>query len=117
MSIYSSRKYSNRSKYGNKKTEYNGFLFDSKKEAGYCCTLDMLKKAIDKEDKVISYEKQVPFQVVLNDKKICKYYADFKVTYGDGRIEIVDVKGVKTSIYRLKKKLVEAQYGIKIVEV
>ncbi|MBU6390533.1 DUF1064 domain-containing protein, partial [Patescibacteria group bacterium] len=39
-----------------------------------------------------------------------------KVIFGDGREEIVDVKGMKTAVYRLKKKLVEAQYGIKIIE-
>ena len=39
------------------------------------------------------------------------------MTYGDGRIEYVDVKGVKTDIYRIKKKLVEALYSIKIKEV
>lgn len=53
----------------------------------------------------------------MNGKKICKYIADFRVTYADGRIEVVDVKGVRTGVYRLKKKLVEAQYGIIIIEV
>jgi len=105
------------SKYGNKKTEYNGVMFDSKKEAEYCATLDILKKASKKEDRVASYELQVPFQITLNKKKICKYFADFKVLYADGREEIVDVKGVKTDVYKIKKKLVEAQFGIKIVEV
>ncbi|MFA7132899.1 MAG: DUF1064 domain-containing protein [Bacteroidales bacterium] len=117
MNPYFSKIYSKSGKYKNKKTEYNGFLFDSKKEADYCCILDLLQKAIKDSDRVISYEKQVPFQIILNDKKICKYYADFKVVYGDGRIEIVDVKGFKTDIYRLKKKLVEAQYGINIIEI
>ena len=106
-----------KSKYGNKKTEYNGILFDSKKEAEYCATLDILKKASKKEDRVTSYERQVPFQITLNKKKICKYFADFKVLYADGREEIVDVKGVKTDVYKIKKKLVEAQFGVKIVEV
>ena len=91
------------SKYGNKKTEYNGVMFDSKKEAEYCATLDILKKASKKEDRVTSYERQVPFQITLNKKKICKYFADFKVLYADGREEIIDVKGVKTDVYKIKK--------------
>jgi hypothetical protein len=106
-----------RSKYGNLKTEYNGVIFHSKKEAAYAQQLDFLKKVKGVNDRVVDYDMQVPFQVVLNGIKICKYLADFKVRYADGRTEIVDVKGVKTQTYRLKKRLVEAQYGIKIIEV
>lgn len=104
-------------KYNNKKTLYKGTLFDSKKEADYAATLDLLKRASNKKECVLSYEMQVPFQVILNEKKICKYFADFRVHYADGRLEIVDVKGMKTAIYRLKKKLVEAQYEVEIKEV
>lgn len=106
-----------KSKYGNLKTEYNGTVFMSKKEANYAKELDFCKKSHDKSSRVVSYEMQVPYQIILNGIKICKYLADFKVLYADDRIEIVDVKGVKTQTYRLKKKLVEAQYGIKIIEV
>lgn len=105
------------SKYGNKKTEYNGKVFDSKREAEHCMLLDTLKKATKKEDRVISYECQVPFQITVNGVKICKYIADFIVVFGDGRTEVQDVKGFRTSIYLLKKKLVEAQYEIKIIEI
>lgn len=104
------------SKYRNVQTEYAGLKFMSKKEAEYAMQLDWQKKAKGK-DKVLEWVPQVPFQVVLNGIKICKYIADFKVTYADGRVEIVDVKGVRTDVYRLKKKLVEAQYGIQIIEV
>lgn len=104
-----------RSKYGNLKTEYNGYVYMSKKEANYAQELDYLMKAKG-ADRVLSFERQVPFQVILNGKKICKYLADFKVFYADGHEEIIDVKGVRTNIYTLKKKLVEAQFGIKIIE-
>lgn len=89
----------------------------SKREAGYARTLDALKHAKDPKERVISYETQVPFQIEINRIKICKYLADFKVLYKDKHIEIIDVKGFRTEIYRLKKKLVEAQYGIIIKEV
>lgn len=104
-------------KYGNVYTEYKGITYMSKKEAGYAQILDSLKRAKNDRDRVVSVEVQVPYQVVLNNTKICKYLADFKVLYADGHTEIVDVKGVKTQTYRLKKKLVEAQFGIKIIEV
>ena len=105
------------SKYGNIKTEYNGNSYMSKREANYAQQLDLLKKAKNKADQVVSYEVQVPYQIEINGKKICKYLADFRVLYADGRIEIVDVKGYRTAMYRLKKKLVEATYGIEIKEV
>lgn len=105
------------SKYHNKKTIYNGVSFMSRKEAGYARTLDALKHAKDPKERVVSYETQVPFQIELNGIKICKYICDFKVLYKDKHIEIVDVKGFRTDIYRIKKKLVEAQYGIKIKEI
>jgi hypothetical protein len=105
------------SKYHNKRTVYEGQTFMSKREAGYARTLDALKYAKDPKEKVVSYETQVPFQIELNGKKICKYIADFVVKYKDGHTEVVDPKGFKTALYRLKKKLVEAQYGIEIKEI
>lgn len=105
------------SKYRNIQTEYNGFKYMSKKEAEYAMTLDSLKRATNKKDRVISFEKQIPFQIEINGIKVFKYIADFKVFYADDRVEIIDVKGVRTDVYRLKKKCVEAQYGIKIIEV
>lgn len=100
-------------KYGAKKTEYNGVTFDSKAEAHRAYELDMLKRS----GEVIDIEYQPVFEVVVEGKKICKYKADFKVTYSDGHIEIEDVKGVKTPVYKLKKKLVEAIYNIEIIEI
>lgn len=105
------------SKYRNVQTEYNGIKYMSKKEADYAAQLDWQRKAKNPKEKVIEVEVQVPFQIILNNIKICKYLADFKVKYADGHEEIIDVKGVRTDVYRLKKKLVEAQYGIKIIEV
>lgn len=113
------------SKYGNVKKEYNGRTYDSTKEADYAAQLDWQRKAVNPQDKVVDWVPQVPFQVELNGKKICKYFLDFKVTYADGRIEHIDVKPIdkktgkprSTDVFKLKKKLVEAQYGITIIEV
>ncbi len=61
-------------------------------------------------------ELQVPFKIVHNEVKICKYVADF-VTYDNNGVRtVIDCKGFKTPIYNLKKKLVKAFYGIDIVE-
>lgn len=103
-----------RNKYGAKKTEYNGIKYDSKKEAEFARKLDLTRKSLNSN--ILDVERQVPFEIRLNGIKICKYILDFKVTYKTGEIDYIDVKGMKTPVYRLKKKLVEAQYGIKITE-
>ena len=47
-----------------------------------------------------------------------KYIADFRyVDVPSGETVVEDVKGVRTQIYKLKKRWVEAQYAIKIVEI
>jgi len=43
------------------------------------------------------------------------YKADFRYRE-QSRIVVEDVKGMSTVVYRLKKRLVEAQYGIRIQE-
>lgn len=101
------------SKYKNRKTEYNGALYDSKKEADYALQLDMLMKA----GEIQSWERQIRLDAVVEGKKVCTYIADFKVTEKDGRIQYVDVKGFKPAVYRLKKKLIEALYHLTINEV
>lgn len=105
------------SKYGNEKTIYHNEQYDSKKEAEYARILDLASRATRIADRVVQVTRQVPYPVEIDGAKICKYIADFVVFYADGRREIVDVKGYRTEIYKLKKKLVEAIYKIKIIEV
>lgn len=105
------------SKYGNVKTPYNGRLYHSGKEADYARTLDQLRKARKKSERVVRVEPQVPYRLTVNGQLICKYYLDFKVTYADGRVEHIDVKGVVTDVYRLKRKLMKACHDIEIIEV
>lgn len=95
----------------------NGKVYMSKLEKNYRVHLDILKKATKNEDKVLHIFEQVPYIIIVNGKIICKYILDFEVIYGDGRKEYIDVKGVATDVYKLKKKLVEACYPIKIREV
>ncbi len=111
-------------KYGNIKTKYKGETFDSKKESQYAMWLDTLKKATKKSERVVSYETQVPYKISINGEHICTYLADFRVLYADGRVEVCDVKPLNkrtgkwltTDVYRLKKKMVKAQYGVEIIE-
>ena len=96
---------------------YKGVVYDSKLEKEYRGKLELLKMATTEKNRVVSIEEQVPYPFVINDVKVCTYLLDFKVTFADGRVEFIDVKGVKTDVYRIKSKLLLAIYGIKIKEV
>ena len=101
-----------KSKYGNKKIAVDGIKFDSKREAQRYGALQLMLKA----GLISNLRLQVPYQIVINGKKCFKYLADF--VYDDGGKEIIeDVKGFRTPVYRLKKKIVEAWFGVVIVEV
>ena len=38
------------------------------------------------------------------------YTADFVVEYADGRVEVIDVKGMRTDVYKLKRKLLLSRH-------
>lgn len=109
------------SKYKNKKAVYNGETYDSQKEARYAKALDTFKKAINYQDRVLKWERQVRYDIKVNDERIAFYKLDFKVWYCDGRVEHIDIKGQKSGtayqLFKLKKKLIEALYNIEIIEV
>ena len=109
-----------RSKMNNRRTTVDGITFDSKLEADYYCHLKLLQKA----GEVTDFQCQVRFPLLepfeKNGKKYrgIDYIADFVVTYADGRQEIIDTKGHKTDVYRIKKKWFEAKYpDLTIIEV
>lgn len=99
-------------KYHNKKTTVNGITFHSKKEAARYQELKLQEKAKE----ISNLKLQVPFIIEVGGRHICKYLADFTYFDKEGEFFVEDVKGCRTSVYRLKKKLVEALYGIEILE-
>jgi len=102
-----------KNKYGAIKTEIDGIKFDSKKEAERYGKLKMLKLA----GEIIKFELQPRFDIKINGKFCGFYKADFRITWKTGVVTIEDVKGMKTPVYSLKKKIIEAMYGINIIEV
>jgi hypothetical protein len=100
------------SKYGNRKIEIDGYVFDSVREGRRYSEL----KILEASGEISNLELQPEFPCVVNGKKICKYRADFRyISNGDTVVE--DSKGFRTTIYKLKKRLVEALYDVVIVEV
>lgn len=103
-------------KYGNKPTTINGIRFASKKEAHrYIILMEDLRLG-----RITQLETQPEYKIWTvrfdgTEVAVGKYIADFR--YKRGGVEITeDVKGVKTPVYKLKKKLIEARYGIRILE-
>lgn len=102
-----------RHKYGAKRTEVDGIKFDSKKEAIRYRELKLMMYVGEIDDLKIHPR----YPLIVNGTKICDYIADFEYIRDYGRQKVVeDTKGVKTDVYRLKKKLFELLYGIKILE-
>lgn len=101
------------SKYGARKVEIDGILFDSRAEARRYQDLKLLQQA----GEISGLELQPKYPLVVNGVKIGLYTADFKYTDCSNGLEIVeDVKGMRTRDYVLRKKLVKALYGIDILE-
>lgn len=110
-----------RSKYNNEKTVVDGIKFDSKKEAEYYIQLKLLKKAGEIRDIGLQpkFELQPGFEKNGVKYQPITYIADFVITNNDGTTEIVDVKGVKTQVFKIKKKLFEYMYpdlSLKVVK-
>ena len=72
----------------------------------------MQLKMLQKLGEVIFFLRQVPFDLPGN----IKYRCDFQVFYKDGTVSFIDVKGMKTQEYIMKKKQVESLYPIVIEE-
>lgn len=120
-------------KYHNRKTTKNGYAFDSKKEADRYIELSMLEKA----GKIQNLQRQVKFVLIptqyesyerygktgkrLKDgkkcvEKACTYVADFVYEDANGNRIVEDCKGYRTKEYKIKRKLMLKEHGIKLKE-
>ena len=110
-------------KYRNKKVQYDGYKFDSIRECERYKELCLLQDA----GEITCLEVQPKFPLRCGDAEIkirsgrypngrrVSYYADF--AYRDertGKRIVEDVKGQDTPVSRLKRAIVEAQYGVPV---
>lgn len=108
-----------RSKYNNRKADFKGESFDSEKERDYyILLLDREKRGeITDIQRQVVITIQESFKTPSGEKyRAITYKADFVYKDITGQVHIVDVKGYKTEVYKLKKKLL-AFRGIYIEEV
>lgn len=112
-------------KYGNKKIDVDGILFDSKKEACRYCQLKQLQQAGEISDLQLQKEYElIPTQRIDGKvvERACKYKADFAYMK-DGQQVVEDVKGYRDpksagyAKFVIKRKLMLHIFGIRIVEI
>ena len=106
-------------KYGNKKTEVNGIVFDSQKEARRYIDLSLLEQA----GEISGLKRQVKYVLITGKRwsdghkhRDTVYIADF-VYQENGQTVVEDVKGYRTDVYKLKRELMKDKFDIEIREV
>lgn len=105
-------------KYHNTRVTVDNIKFCSKKEASRYLELKLLEKA----KLITNLELQVHFDLIpdykINGKTNRKvvYVADFAYFDENGNRVVEDVKGMKTEVYKIKKKLMAWIYNIDILE-
>jgi hypothetical protein len=99
-------------KYRNEPIVVDGIRFDSRREAAYYAELKRREKA----GEVGGVELQVPFPILgPAGELICTYVADFVFfDHVADRLRVIDVKGVETRDFRLKKKLMKVMKRIDV---
>lgn len=122
--------YKSSNKYNSKKVEVDGIVFDSKKEAKRYQELKLLEKS----GAIQNLQRQVKYVLIPAQRepdiigkrggrkpgrlieKECSYYADF-VYQENGKTIVEDTKGIRTTEYIIKRKLMLYLHGIRINEV
>jgi Protein of unknown function (DUF1064) len=103
---------SRRHKYGAKPVTIDGIRFASTKEGNRYAELILLNRG----GHIRQLELQPEFEHLVDGKLMFTYRADFAYFEGEKRV-VEDVKGFKTPVYRLKKKIIEHAYHIEIREI
>lgn len=101
-----------RSKYNAVKTKVDGIVFDSIKEAARYKELRLLEKAGEIKELELQPKFQLQEAFTLDGKRHREilYIADFMYKDKGGVTVVEDVKGYKTDVYALKKKLFLKQF-------
>jgi len=101
-------------KYHATRTVVDGITFDSKREAARYAELKLMQRA----GLISDLRRQVKYELIPKQQgeRAVSYIADF-VYSENGQTVVEDVKGVRTPVYKIKKKLMLWRHGVKIREV
>lgn len=95
-------------KYGAKRTEFNGKIYDSKFEASVASELETRKLAKDIKDYETQYRVDIP---VHREDGLYGYTirhkVDFRIHHNDGSFELYEAKGVETTDYKHRRRALE----------
>lgn len=110
-----------KNKYKAKKAIVDGIVFDSRKEAKRYTELKKLEEmgSIRDLSLQVQFELVPSFEIIIDGKKRKRrpitYVADF--VYYINNVKVVeDVKGRKTEVYKIKKKIFEYKFKTTIKE-
>ena len=114
-----------RSKYRAVKETVDGITFASKAEARRYGELRLLERSgalqgLEVQPVFLLWANSFPLGSAESvSVPVGQYIADFRYYTPDGELVIEDVKSkpTRTAVYRLKKRIVEVQYGITIREI
>lgn len=95
------------SKYRNVKTVVDGTTFDSKKEVAYFQQLNLRKAA----GEILGFVRQVSVPIGKSKRRL---RLDFVVFNLDGTVEWIDVKGMQTPNFQIKRDELEANTPIRV---
>jgi DNA-directed RNA polymerase subunit RPC12/RpoP len=95
-------------KYGAKRTEFNGKIYDSKFEASVAEDLETQKLAKE----IVDYDTQFRIEATAyradgTPAFTVRHKVDFRVHHHDGSFELLEAKGVETTDYRWRRKFLE----------
>ena len=95
-------------KYGAKRTEFKGKLYDSKYEAGVAAELDLRKRAKE----ILDYDTQYKVEIAVyradgTPAFYVNHKVDFRIHHKDGSYELLEAKGVETVDYKWRRKFLE----------
>lgn len=119
-------------KYHAQKVTFDGMEFDSKREMIRWQEL----RALERNGEIFGLRRQVRFELIPAQyapdmvtktgkvkrgaclERKCDYIADFVYTdKGTGETVVEDAKGMKTEVYKIKRKLMLYIHGIRVKEV
>jgi hypothetical protein len=108
-------------KFGAIQTEVDGIKFASRHEANRYIELKYMERAhlitdlqLQKVYTLIGDQRDEKGKIL---ERPVKYVADFVYKTKDGQTVVEDAKGLRTDVYKIKRKLMLMIYGIRVQEV